>query len=54
VQVIDHRRTALSDAVNDIDTIAEVLSDRLGRPRADEPKDARNSWRGRRTNSTRR
>src|SRR5204863_7612664 len=45
VQVIDHRRTALSVAANDIDTIAEVLSDRLGRPRTDEPKDARNNWR---------
>lgn len=57
VQVIEHRRTALADAANDIDTIAEVLSDRLSRPRADEPKDApkdalkdplkdaRNNWR---------
>jgi two-component system cell cycle sensor histidine kinase PleC len=45
VQVIDHRRTALADAANDIDTIAEVLSDRLSRPRTDEPKDARNNWR---------
>ena len=33
VQVLDHRRSALADATNDIDTIAEVLSDRLDRPR---------------------
>ena len=45
VQVIDHRRTALSDAANDIDTIAEVLSERLDRPRRDEPKDAQTTWR---------
>jgi two-component system cell cycle sensor histidine kinase PleC len=35
VQVLDHRRTALADAANDIETIAEVLSDRLSRPRRD-------------------
>jgi two-component system cell cycle sensor histidine kinase PleC len=45
VQVIEHRRTALSDAANDIDTIAEVLSERLDRARKDESKEARNSWR---------
>ena len=42
VQVIDHRRTALSDAANDIDTIAEVLSERLDRPRRDDTKDHAN------------
>ncbi|NWG25159.1 MAG: PAS-domain containing protein [Pseudorhodoplanes sp.] len=36
VQVLDHRRTALADAANDIETIAEVLSDRLDRPRRDD------------------
>ena len=35
VQALDHRRTALADAANDIETIGEVLSDRLSRPRRD-------------------
>src|SRR5260221_8173491 len=43
VQVIDHRRTALSDAANDIDTIAEVLSDRLRPPPARPPPGARHT-----------
>jgi two-component system cell cycle sensor histidine kinase PleC len=33
VQVLDHRRSALADAVKDIETIAEVLTQRLERPR---------------------
>ena len=33
VQVLDHRRTALADASKDIETIAEVLWQRLERPR---------------------
>ena len=45
VQVIDHRRTALSDAANDIDTIAEVLSERLDRSRRDNQTDNRTAWR---------
>lgn len=45
VQVIDHRRTTLSDAANDIDTIAEVLSERLDRTRREETKDSQTSWR---------
>jgi two-component system cell cycle sensor histidine kinase PleC len=45
VQVVDHRRTALSDAANDIDTIAEVLSERLDRPRREESKDLQTTWR---------
>src|SRR6187401_2150262 len=45
VQVVEHRRTALADAANDIDTIAEVLSERLDRTRRDESKDARTNWR---------
>ena len=45
VQVIDHRRTALSDAANDIDTIAEVLSERLDRTRREETKDPQTNWR---------
>jgi two-component system cell cycle sensor histidine kinase PleC len=34
VQVLDHRRSALADASNDIETIAEVLSQRLERTMA--------------------
>jgi two-component system cell cycle sensor histidine kinase PleC len=45
VQVVEHRRTALSDAANDIDTIAEVLSERLDRTRREGSKDARTNWR---------
>jgi two-component system cell cycle sensor histidine kinase PleC len=33
VQVLDHRRSALADASKDIETIAEVLAQRLERPR---------------------
>jgi two-component system cell cycle sensor histidine kinase PleC len=33
VQVLDHRRQAIADANKDIDTIAEVLSERFDRPR---------------------
>lgn len=33
VQVLDHRRSALADATKDIETIAEVMSQRLERPR---------------------
>ena len=33
VQILDHRRNALADASKDIETIAEVLSQRLDRPR---------------------
>ena len=33
VQVLDHRRNALAEATKDIDTIAEVLAQRLERPR---------------------
>src|SRR5688572_26036443 len=32
VQVLDHRRSALADATKDIETIAEVLAQRLERP----------------------
>ncbi len=32
VQVLDHRRSALADASKDIETIAEVLAQRLERP----------------------
>jgi two-component system cell cycle sensor histidine kinase PleC len=35
VQVLDHRRQALRDAGNDIETIAEILSDRLDRLQRD-------------------
>jgi two-component system cell cycle sensor histidine kinase PleC len=45
VQVLDHRRTALSDAANDINTIAEVLTERLDRTRREEAKDSQTSWR---------
>src|SRR5690606_16892600 len=34
VQVLDHRRSALSDASNDIESIAEVLAQRLERTMA--------------------
>jgi len=44
VQVIDHRRTALTDASNDIETIAEVMSDRLGRTRRDNVADSKLLW----------
>src|SRR5437868_8061013 len=43
VQVFDHRRQALKDAGNDIETIAEVLLDRLDRPRRDEKSPSRRS-----------
>ncbi|MBI4276037.1 MAG: PAS-domain containing protein [Rhizobiales bacterium] len=33
VQILDHRRQAIADAVNEIETIAEVLADRLDRVR---------------------
>lgn len=33
VQVLDHRRSALAEAAKDIETIAEVLAQRLERPR---------------------
>jgi len=36
VQVLDHRRQAIADASKDIETIAEVLSDRLDRPRRED------------------
>ncbi len=43
VQILDHRRQAIKDASNDIETIAEVVADRLERPRRDDkPPD----WRG--------
>ena len=42
VQVLDHRRTALADASKDIETIAEVLWQRLERPRRG---DRANAWR---------
>ncbi len=42
VQVLDHRRQAIADASKDIETIAEVLSDRLDRPRRE---DAAPLWR---------
>ena len=42
VQVLDHRRSALSDAAKDIETIAEVMSQRLERPR---PADRTTAWR---------
>src|SRR3954452_18699685 len=31
VQILDHRRLAITEATNDIETIAEVLSERLDR-----------------------
>ena len=34
VQVIDHRRAALAEAIKDIETIAEILADRLSRDQA--------------------
>lgn len=43
VQVLDHRRQAIADASKDIETIAEVLADRLDRPRRE---DAAPLWRG--------
>lgn len=43
VQVLDHRRQAIADASKDIETIAEVLSDRFDRPRRE---DAAPLWRG--------
>jgi two-component system cell cycle sensor histidine kinase PleC len=43
VQVLDHRRQAIADASKDIETIAEVLSDRLDRTRRE---DAAPLWRG--------
>lgn len=43
VQVLDHRRQAIADASKDIETIAEVLSDRLDRPRRE---DGAPLWRG--------
>ncbi len=36
VQILDHRRQAIKDASNDIETIAEVVADRLERPRRDD------------------
>ncbi|MET0278645.1 MAG: PAS domain-containing protein, partial [Pseudorhodoplanes sp.] len=42
VQVLDHRRSALADASKDIETIAEVLWQRLERPRSG---DRINAWR---------
>jgi two-component system cell cycle sensor histidine kinase PleC len=36
VQILDHRHQAIREASNDIDTIAEVLTDRLDRTRRDE------------------
>ena len=36
VQVLDHRRQAIADASKDIETIAEVLADRLDRPRRED------------------
>jgi two-component system cell cycle sensor histidine kinase PleC len=36
VQVLDHRRQAIADASKDIETIAEVLSDRFDRPRRED------------------
>lgn len=36
VQVLDHRRQAIADASKDIETIAEVLSDRFERPRRED------------------
>jgi two-component system cell cycle sensor histidine kinase PleC len=32
VQILDHRRQVIADAINEIETIAEVLADRLDRP----------------------
>jgi two-component system cell cycle sensor histidine kinase PleC len=43
VQVLDHRRQAIADASKDIETIAEVLADRLDRPRRE---DGTSLWRG--------
>jgi two-component system cell cycle sensor histidine kinase PleC len=40
VQVLDHRRQAIRDAGNDLATIAEVLAERLDRPRRDERPNA--------------
>ena len=42
VQVLDHRQQAIREASNDLDTIAEVLTDRLDRTRRDEKT---NDWR---------
>jgi two-component system, cell cycle sensor histidine kinase PleC len=42
VQVLDHRQQAIREASNDIETIAEVLADRLDRTRRDEKA---NDWR---------
>ena len=42
VQVLDHRRQTIKDASNDLATIAEILSDRLDRPRRE---DRTQAWR---------
>ena len=42
VQILDHRQQAIREASNDIETIAEVLTDRLDRTRRD---DKANDWR---------
>jgi len=42
VQILDHRQQAIREASNDIETIAEVLTDRLDRTRRDEKT---NDWR---------
>ncbi|MGD9920041.1 MAG: PAS domain-containing sensor histidine kinase [Pseudorhodoplanes sp.] len=42
VQVLDHRRSALAEATKDIETIAEVLAQRMERPR---PGDRSTAWR---------
>ncbi len=36
VQVLDHRRQVIKDASNDLATIAEILAERLDRPRRDD------------------
>src|ERR1700694_4596550 len=42
VQILDHRQQALREASNDIETIAEVLTDKLDRTGRDEKT---NDWR---------
>ncbi len=44
VQILDHRRLAINEATNDIETIAEVLSDRLDR-RTAEKGEQPEAWR---------
>jgi two-component system cell cycle sensor histidine kinase PleC len=44
VQILDHRRVAITEATNDIETIAEVLSERLDR-RVSEKSEQTEAWR---------